>query len=675
MKKFWQKKEPNLNIFFIYIFVIVVMDLIFYPLFPILLNYPPGSINTQFDIEFSKIPYYQQYIIINLLIISFGYLIFKIVFKGVDKWSNITRIIQANDINNLKKIRRKSFFIPHIVYILQVIIPLAFIGILFVILGFKNFSDLKFFLILTNGLLLASQISYLISKKYFREVLKYTYQDGFEVEASRFSLQAKIILQTLPLFLFSIIFTILIGRAGLVKEKGNLLFENYQYELNRIFENVVYIESEEQVKEFLSLITPYNKKDITFFINPVGQYKTSDNSRLSDFFLKYTRELAFEYHGHTYDYYGSDVQGSVIKLPGINGNWVLGVRYVTVSSETGILLIGIIVILIIIAVIILLFFGQSLVDDIKIITMGLNEIVKGSEADLNKKIALTSNDEIGDLVKAFNKVQDREKKYIKDIKEQQRIIVEQERLASLGQMIGGIIHNLKTPILSIDVAIRNLKDLVREYKASISDQRVTIEDHYEIAAEMNSYLAEMKPNCDYMSDVLKTVKGQITRVSLPSTVGFTLKELIKRVEIITNYELTKSGCEICYDIKADYNLKISGEISDLVQVLSNLISNSIQAYKGNGGKIELIVIEKKDFVEFQIKDFGIGIPKNIQSKLFKEIFTTKGKKGTGLGLYISSAITKGKFGGEIKFESIEGHGSVFYIIIPLDKKEAEEFIL
>lgn len=668
MKEFWQKKEPNLNIFFIYILVIVVMDLIFYPLFPILLNYPPGSINTQFDIEFSKIPYYQQYIIINLLVIFVGYIFLKSVFKDVQSWENIKKKLETNDYNAIVRIRQKSYQIPYSVCVLQILIPIILVGILFFILGFRNIADIKFFMVLATFLSLVAVISYLFSKKYFREILKYTYIDVQEPKTKQICLQSKIILQILPLFLFSIIFTLLIGQSGLVREKGNLLFENYLQELKMNFKNILYVENEEQIKQIINLLTLKNKKDITFYIDPVGRYNTSDNSKLSDFFLKYTRELAFKFNGHTYDYYGLNIQGAVIKLPGVNGEWIIGIRYVVSSPLTSAMTIISFVVLSLLAIFILLYFGKTITDDITIITSGLREIVKGDENLLDKKIPVTSNDEIGDLAIAFNKVQEHEKNYIQSIRNQQKIIIEQEKLASLGQMISGITHNLKTPIVSLSVAIETLKDLVTEYRSSIGDQRVTTEDHHEIAAEMSSWLSEMRPYCDYMADVLATVKGQIIPNTQSGAKCFTLKELIKRMEIITQYELTKSGCVINYDIKADYNLIIPGEISDLVQVMGNLISNSIQAYQGKGGIIEFTVIDKMNSLEFLIKDSGIGISEEIQTKLFKEIITTKGKKGTGLGLYISSAIIKGKFCGEIWFESTEGKGSVFNIRIPIEKK-------
>lgn len=663
--RFRKQKQPNLNIFCTYILVIVAMGVIFYPLFPILLNYPPSSINTKFDIEFSHIPYYQQYVIIILLIMLLSFICFKLIFKNVSKWNYITKVFESNNVNAIQKIRQKSFLIPHFVYLMQILIPVALVGILFIILGFHNSADVKFFILLTVGLTFTGVISYLFSKKYFRQVLKYTYLDNLKPEITRIGLRLKFILQLFPLFLFSFLFISLVGQSGLLREKGNALFKSYQREIQMKFEGVSHIQREEEIQQFLKQVRTDTKDDITFYIKPDGSYKTSDNSRLSDFFLKYTKELAFEYYGHTYDYYGSDFQGAVIKLPGLNGDWILGIKYIVSSPRNFVLIIISFMILSIFVILVLLYFAKTFADDIALIALGLEEIAEGSEADLNKKIAVISNDEIGDLAIAFNKVQEREKKYIEDIKKQQSMIVERERLVSLGQMISGITHNLKTPIMSLSVGIASIKELVAEYQASIDDQQVTPDDHREIAADMGAWLNEMTPCCTYMSDVLTTIKGQIIPEKSSRASGFALKELMKRVEILTDYELNKSGCSIQYDLKVNPDLDIPGEVSNLVQVLENLISNAIQAYEGKKGLIEFKVTQQDTALVFCIRDSGQGIPEELQSKLFKEMITTKGKKGTGLGLYISYAIIKGKFGGDLWFESAQGQDTAFYISIPI----------
>jgi signal transduction histidine kinase len=95
--------------------------------------------------------------------------------------------------------------------------------------------------------------------------------------------------------------------------------------------------------------------------------------------------------------------------------------------------------------------------------------------------------------------------------------------------------------------------------------------------------------------------------------------------------------------------------------------NSIHAYGGKSGTIKLSVEDKDEGILFTIKDFAKGIPEKIKSKLLREMVTTKGKDGTGLGLYMSHSTIRGRFGGKMWFESEEGKGTTFYIQLPYEK--------
>ncbi len=256
------------------------------------------------------------------------------------------------------------------------------------------------------------------------------------------------------------------------------------------------------------------------------------------------------------------------------------------------------------------------------------------------------------------------KRHIEIIKRNQEILMEQERMASLGQMIGGIAHNLKTPIMSLSGGIEALHDLITEYRESISDPQVNREDHMEIAREMDEWLEKMKPYCRYMSDVISAVKGQAVQMNDSSTDKFTVEELLKRIEVLMTHELKISHCNLIIQSSIDPNTEIKGELNNLVQVFDNIISNSIQSYEGRPGKIDLLVSKNDEEIIFVFKDFGKGIPDDIQPRLFKEMVTTKGKDGTGLGLYMSSSTIKGRFGGNMWFSSKEGEGTSFYIMIP-----------
>ena len=250
------------------------------------------------------------------------------------------------------------------------------------------------------------------------------------------------------------------------------------------------------------------------------------------------------------------------------------------------------------------------------------------------------------------------------IRENQTIIMEQERLASLGQLIGGIAHNLKTPIMSIAGGIDELMDLVKEYDESIGDGTITDDDNHEIATEMMNWLEKIRPYCTYMSDIITAVKGQAVTFNVSSVSTFTLDELIKRIDILMKHELIRGHCEMINSISAEPLTELKGDVNSLVQVFDNIIANSIHAYEGANGIIEFTVSDKSGSLEFIIRDYAKGMNEETKGKLFKEMHTTKGKDGTGLGLYMSYSTIKGRFGGNMWFESELGKGTTIYISIP-----------
>ena len=252
------------------------------------------------------------------------------------------------------------------------------------------------------------------------------------------------------------------------------------------------------------------------------------------------------------------------------------------------------------------------------------------------------------------------------IKNNQDILMERERLASLGQLIGGIAHNLKTPIMSISGAAEGLTDLVKEYDSSIDDPEVNSQDHHDIAKDMNEWIVKIKEYTEYMSDIITAVKGQAVTLSETDNISFDIGELVKRVDILMKHELKNALIYMNVQMNAPKSTKIHGDINSLVQVINNMISNAIQAYNGKTEQnIDLILNKVDSNLVISIKDYGCGLPQKVKEKLFKEMITTKGKNGTGLGLYMSYSTIKAHFNGNITFESEEGKGTTFNIILPL----------
>ena len=254
---------------------------------------------------------------------------------------------------------------------------------------------------------------------------------------------------------------------------------------------------------------------------------------------------------------------------------------------------------------------------------------------------------------------------IQTIQENQNMLMERERLASLGQLIGGIAHNLKTPIMSISGAAEGLSDLVKEYEVSVGDPEVTVEDHHAIAKDMKEWIEKIKNYSEYMSDVISAVKGQAVTMSEEQAVTFTLEELIKHIDILMRHELKNALVTLDVSLNVDKDTVFRGNINSLVQVINNMISNSIQSYAGKPDqKIDLIVNKTDSNIDISIKDYGPGLSEVVQKKLFKEMITTKGKNGTGLGLFMSYSTIRANFNGNITYETQAGKGTTFHIVLP-----------
>ena len=144
-------------------------------------------------------------------------------------------------------------------------------------------------------------------------------------------------------------------------------------------------------------------------------------------------------------------------------------------------------------------------------------------------------------------------------------------------------------------------------------------------------------------------------------------DLIKRSTLLMRHELVSNQCQLVSRDEIQENIILHGDVNNLIQVLNNLISNAIYAQKQkNGGLITLGVKKDEDNLKIYVADTGPGVDPRVRAKLFREMTTSKGTQGTGLGLYISNAIVKGKFGGSMWLEDNPGGGAVFGMSIPLE---------
>ena len=258
------------------------------------------------------------------------------------------------------------------------------------------------------------------------------------------------------------------------------------------------------------------------------------------------------------------------------------------------------------------------------------------------------------------------KQDIQTIQNNQDMLMEKERLASLGQLIGGISHNLKTPIMSISGAAEGLTDLINEYDASIGDPEVTNNDHHAIANDMREWITKIHSYTSYMSDIITAVKGQAVNLSENENNAFTVDELFKRVNILMKHEISNASLTLTLDVQVPSATTLVGDINSLVQVVNNLITNAIQSYNGRKGEEIKVLAQKLDNnLIISVIDHGCGMTKEVQDKLFNTMITTKGKNGTGLGMFMSYSTIKGHFNGDITFETEVNKGTTFNVILPL----------
>ena len=267
-------------------------------------------------------------------------------------------------------------------------------------------------------------------------------------------------------------------------------------------------------------------------------------------------------------------------------------------------------------------------------------------------------------------------------------VIHTTKLASLGQMIAGVAHEMNTPIGFVKSNVEVVRELLNEHRALLAKciqgfdvmlaadltRPQTIEPLRRTMTKVRDALGTdvrlpdadelLKDSVDGLQQIANLVKNLKGFARVDSD-GMDLLDLNECVESA----LTIAAHQLRDRIDVVKNLgslpKIHGIASQINQVLLNLITNAGQAMD-DGGKLTLTSKRSGDMVEVEVADTGAGIPDNVLPKIFDPFFTTKPVgEGTGLGLSIVHKIVQGH-GGSIKVRTAAGKGSVFTISFPLD---------
>ena len=210
--------------------------------------------------------------------------------------------------------------------------------------------------------------------------------------------------------------------------------------------------------------------------------------------------------------------------------------------------------------------------------------------------------------------------------------------------------------MSISMDLYNIKKYITSDKISVDE---------EIKNRLIDIIENTENNINNMSKKINTVRDQIRSTGNSEKKDFSIIKLVNAINLLIGSNLRINNCTLDIDIKED--IQLFGEENKLDRVLTNIINNSIDAYRAHesGGIITITAEKITNNCVIKVIDEAGGITEDIQQTLFKQIKTTKGDDGTGFGLYFANSIIMGDFKGKINFETKIGKGSTFIITIPL----------
>jgi two-component system NtrC family sensor kinase len=266
-----------------------------------------------------------------------------------------------------------------------------------------------------------------------------------------------------------------------------------------------------------------------------------------------------------------------------------------------------------------------------------------SNGNFSKIEDIKSNDEFGSVIKAINYMSEQ-------LETREEVILQSRKLASLGILTAGVAHELVNPLNNISMISQNFVEL---YDQLNNESRIEL---------VNKVAEEAKRIEDIVKNLLdfsKPKEANLKEANINDTIRRSLKFMQNTLNI--------SNIETKLVLNSDVPPVVIDE-NQIQQVLVNLILNAVQAMSPAGRLfIETRFVSGKDTVEIDVRDTGKGIPKEFLQYIFDPFFSTKGVRGTGLGMWVSYGIIK-NHRGNIKVESTVGVGTTVTIELPVYKK-------
>jgi signal transduction histidine kinase/ligand-binding sensor domain-containing protein len=264
-------------------------------------------------------------------------------------------------------------------------------------------------------------------------------------------------------------------------------------------------------------------------------------------------------------------------------------------------------------------------------------------------------------------------KTLEDLREAQEQLVQQEKLASLGQLTAGIAHEIKNPLNFVNNFSDLTLELLEEARGELGELETQPDEVYEILDLMESNLKKIHQHGSRADGIVKSML-QHSRGGNNEKAPIELNEIVDEYVKLSFHGMRAGKDPINVDIQTELGEDV-GEVSliaeDFSRVIVNLCNNAFDAMREKVDQTDdyqpqLTIQTRKDngSVEVDIRDNGPGIPEEIQQQILQPFFTTKqGTEGTGLGLSITNDIIKAH-GGSIDIESEPGEYTIFKISLP-----------
>ncbi|MBN2444358.1 MAG: substrate-binding domain-containing protein [Spirochaetales bacterium] len=257
-----------------------------------------------------------------------------------------------------------------------------------------------------------------------------------------------------------------------------------------------------------------------------------------------------------------------------------------------------------------------------------------------------------------------EKAYV-TLQNNQKTLLSIEKMASLGRMTAGIAHEMNTPLAAARASLMELESLITEYEQSIGQPGITDNDYRDIVADMKKSIHIAKNAVIRSTGFVKSVKTQTRELAAGDGTLFKVVPVIRDAIILISHDLKKNNCTVNFNFTSE-DITLFGMDGKFSQIITNLLTNAMDAYRTKGGgPIDIELKQDGLSIVLLIRDRGCGIEKDIISKIYEPLFTTKALfEGTGLGLAIVHNIIEGIFEGTIDVESTVGEGTTFIIRFP-----------